>query len=177
LSELVAAFVELKGIGPGDYLFQSRGGGPMHVNTARHRLAKHNIPGFHSMRRWRVSYLKKFGTPEQLLKFWIGHSSGKDITARGDTTARYDKSCDDREWCQTWANKCGIGFDLPELRSVGHPAPKSSKVFEPVASSSPQPAAAPKVSEALQPQPTYIAEDSDLDDFFHSTPELVPEEV
>jgi hypothetical protein len=110
----------------------------------------------------------------QLLKFWIGHSSGNDITARDDTTARYDKSCDDHEWRQTWANKCGIGFTLPEIVDAGHPAPKSSKVFEPVASSSPQPAAAPKVSEALQPQPTYIAEDNDLDLFFYSP---VPEEA
>jgi hypothetical protein len=45
----------------------------------------------------------------------------------------------------------------------GDPAPSPSKAL--------QPAAAPKVSEALQPQPTYIAEDNDLDRFFYSAPE------
>jgi hypothetical protein len=113
------------------------------------------------MRRYRVSYLKMIGTPEPLLKDWIGHSNGNDIAAH------YDKSCDDREWRQTWANKRGIGFDLPEIGTVGHPAPLPQAL---------QPAAAPKVSEALQPQPTYIAEDSDLDEFLNSTAELAPEE-
>ncbi len=179
INEMVAEYVATTEKNPGDHLFSTRKGTPF-TSHGLHKqaLTPLGIPGFHSMRRWRVSYLKKFGTPEQLLKFWIGHSSGNDITARDDTTARYDKSCDDHEWRQTWANKCGIGFALPEIVKAGHPAPKSSKVFEPVASSSPQPAAAPKVSQALQPQPpAYIADDGDLDDFFHSTPQLVPEEA
>lgn len=92
--------------------------------------------------------------PETLLKAWIGHANGNDIIAR------YDKSADDKEWRQTWANKCGIGFDLPEIGAVGSSPSKAL-----------QPGAVPKVSEAPQPQPTYIAEDSDLDHFFYSAPE------
>jgi hypothetical protein len=163
VNEMLAVYATNKKLG--EYLFATRKGTPF-TSRGLHKqaLTPLGIPGFHSMRRWRVSYLKKFGTPEQLLKFWIGHSGN-------DTTARDDKSCDDREWRQTWANRCGIGFALPEIVKAGHPASNSSKVFEPVASSSPQPAAAPKVSEALQPQPTYIAQDNDLDSFFYSAPE------
>jgi len=102
-----------------DFLFATRRGTP----STSHGLHKQaliplGIPGFHSMRRWRVSYLKMIGTPEPLLKAWIGHSNGNDITAR------YDKSADDREWRQTWANKCGIGFELPEIGKSGDPRPR-----------------------------------------------------
>jgi integrase len=94
----------------GDFLFATKRGTP-YTSHGLHQqaLIPLGIPGFHSMRRWRVSYLKMIGTPETLLKAWIGHSSGIDITAR------YDKSAGDKEWRQTWANKCGIGFDLPEI--------------------------------------------------------------
>jgi hypothetical protein len=115
------------------------------------------VPGFHSMRRWRVSYLKMIGTPESLLKAWIGYANGNDITAR------YDKSVDDTEWRQTWANRCGVGFDVPEIGAAA-PAPSASKPGRRIL--------APKVSEPPQPQPTYIAEDNDLDDVLYSAPEV-----
>lgn len=58
LSDLIAKFVELQGIQPGDYLFQARSGRPMHLKTARERLAKHGIAGFHSFRRLRITRLR-----------------------------------------------------------------------------------------------------------------------
>jgi hypothetical protein len=107
------------------------------------------------MRRWRVSYLKTIGTPETLLKAWIGHANGNDIMAR------YDKSAGDKEWRQTWANKCGVGFDIPEL-CAGRPAPKAKTVG----------AVKPHRSQALESQsPSYVAEDSDLPELFFEASE------
>jgi integrase len=37
--------------------------------------------GFHSFRRFRVTYLRKRGTPEDLVRFWIGHGD-KTVTDR-----------------------------------------------------------------------------------------------
>jgi site-specific recombinase XerD len=115
VNEMLAAYATNKQ--PSDFLFATRNGTP-YTSHGLHKqaLIPLGVPGFHSMRRWRVSYLKMIGTPEPLLKAWIGHSSGNDITAR------YDKSADDREWRQTWANKCGIGY-LPEIAKPVVPPP------------------------------------------------------
>ncbi|HEY2119979.1 MAG TPA: hypothetical protein VGH37_12390 [Candidatus Acidoferrum sp.] len=91
---------------PGDYLFSTRNGTPLSPTTLRkYALVPLGIPGFHSLRRWRVSYLKSIGTPDSLLKSWIGHSAnGNDITAR------YDKSADDK--CSARAGPIEWALDL-----------------------------------------------------------------
>jgi integrase len=123
VNDMLAAYSDKN---PGDFLFATRKETPF-TSHGLHKqaLVPLGIPGFHSMRRWRVRHLKTIGTPETLLKTWIGHSSGNDITAR------YDKSADDKEWRQTWANRCGVGFALPEIVEAGRPAPKSSKSSRP----------------------------------------------
>jgi hypothetical protein len=97
-------------------------------------------------------------------KVWIGHSNGNDITAR------YDKSAGDKEWRQTWANKCGVGFALPEIIEAGYPAPKSSrpsKVFTASeASSRAESTTSIEVAAPVEPAAAYIAKDSDLDSVF-----------
>jgi hypothetical protein len=61
--------------------------------------------GFHSFRRFRVTHLRKQGTPEDLLRFWIGH---------GDKTVtdRYAKLCEDVNFRQSVPEQVGIGFQL-----------------------------------------------------------------
>lgn len=160
VNAMLVAYTKANGKDLGDYLFATRRGTPFTSHGLQHQaLVPLGIPGFHSCRRWRVSYLKMIGTPEPLLKAWIGHSNGNDITAR------YDKSADDREWRQTWANKCGIGFALPEIGKTSHP--KSSKASQPSTPSTP----------AESPAPRYVAEDSDLDDFSRSTPAPLAQEA
>ena len=114
VNEMLTAYATNKKLG--EHLFATRRGTP-YTSHGLHQqaLIPLGIPGFHSIRRWRVSYLKTIGTPESLLRAWIGHSNGNDITAR------YDKSADDKEWRQNWANKCGIGFELPEIDKPGNP--------------------------------------------------------
>jgi integrase len=75
--------------------------------TAAARLA--TIPGFHSLRRFRVTHLRKH-VPEGLLKFWIGHSNES-------ISDRYDKIRVDIEARKSFAAKAGLGFQLPEVKS------------------------------------------------------------
>ena len=67
--------------------------------------AKDGIPGFHSLRRFRTTRLREVGTPEDILKFWIGHGS-KDITDR------YSKLASNEALRKEWAEKAGLGFSI-----------------------------------------------------------------
>jgi integrase len=63
------------------------------------------IAGFHSFRRFRVTHLRKQGTPEDLLRFWIGH-------APESVTDRYSKLYEDVAYRKAQAERVGIGFNL-----------------------------------------------------------------
>jgi len=122
VNAMLAAYVAQGGKKTGDFLFATRKGTPYAQAFLReHLLTPLDIPGFHSLRRWRVSYLRSTGTPEMLLKAWLGHSNGSDITAR------YDKSGEDKAWRSNWATRLGVGFDLPTPASSVHPGPLSRK--------------------------------------------------
>jgi integrase len=110
LNSLIAQFVAANKLPAGSFLFQSRTGHSMYVVTATARMAKHGecAKGFHAFRRFRITHLREFGVPEDILRFWAGHS-GKGIT---DT---YSKLSENTELRQQWAGRCGVGFDLPKL--------------------------------------------------------------
>jgi integrase len=74
--------------------------------TAVNHLKKANIPGFHSLRRFRVTWLRKAIVPEGLTKYWIGHSSNQNITDR------YDKIRFDVVARKQFAVQAGLGFKL-----------------------------------------------------------------
>jgi hypothetical protein len=59
----------------------------------------------HSFRRFSVTHLRKQGTPEDLLRFWIGH---------GDKTVTdwYAKLCEDVAFRKSQTERVGIGFSL-----------------------------------------------------------------
>jgi integrase len=152
VNEMLSSYAATLDKERGDYLFSTKRGTPIRPSSlGTYALEKLGIPGFHSCRRWRVSYLKMIGTPDQLLKNWIGHSSGNDVTAR------YDKSCEDREWRQSWANKCGIGFDLP--LPVTAPPPSIRKPAQ-----SRKQSLTPAIAEEVTPH--YKATDDDLPEIF-----------
>lgn len=79
------------------------GGKPLPLSTAYVAAHRDGIPGFHSLRRFRVTYLRETGTQEELIKYWIGHSS-KDITDR------YSKLAQNVKFRKEWAEKIGVGF-------------------------------------------------------------------
>ena len=61
--------------------------------------------GFHCFRRFRVTHLRKQGTPEDLLRFWVGHGDKS-------VTDRYAKLTQDVEFRKEWAERAGTGFSL-----------------------------------------------------------------
>jgi integrase len=86
-------------------LFPSQVGGLAREMTLYEHLNKLGIPGFHSLRRYRVTHLRKSGVPEGLVQFWAGH--------RGSSiTDRYDKIAQDATTRKEWAIKAGLGFEL-----------------------------------------------------------------
>jgi integrase len=62
--------------------------------------------GFHSMRRFRATWLRKQRTPEDLIRFWLGH-------AKSSMTDGYSKLSDDIEYRREVAEKIGTGFTVP----------------------------------------------------------------
>jgi len=92
------------------FIFRTASGSPLaQSNVLRRNL--HPIlagmglekAGFHSFRRFRVTHLRKQGTPEDLLRFWIGH---------GDRTVtdRYAKVRQDVKFRKAIAEQVGTGF-------------------------------------------------------------------
>lgn len=94
----------------GERLFQSSTGGPMRIMTAHKRMTDAGIPGFHSLRRFRITHLENQGVPAGFIRFWAGHSAQT-------TTERYVKLSQEMESRRIWAEKAGIGFELPEEKN------------------------------------------------------------
>jgi integrase len=74
-------------------------------DTYRRQLAAVGIPGFHSLRRFRITYLQGSNVPQTLIKFWAGH-------AAGDITERYTKVGAQIEERKAWSERAGLGFQL-----------------------------------------------------------------
>jgi integrase len=62
--------------------------------------------GFHAMRRFRATWLRKQRTPEDLIRFWLGH-------AKSSMTDGYSKLSDDIDYRREVAEKIGTGFTVP----------------------------------------------------------------
>lgn len=67
--------------------------------------------GFHAFRRFRATHLRAEGVPEDFLQFWLGHKE-KTITDR------YSKMKERLELRKEWAEKAGLGFQLPGEKVV-----------------------------------------------------------
>ncbi len=93
--------------------FANRAGKPLsQTNLLRRSLhpiladLKVEKAGFHSMRRFRTTWLRKQRTPEDLIKFWLGH-------AKESVTDSYSKLADDVEFRRKEAETIGAGFVVP----------------------------------------------------------------
>jgi integrase len=173
VNEMLAAHVAATNKNPGEFLFATRKGTPLSPGGLYERvLVPLGIPGFHSCRRWRVSFLKKARTPDSLLKAWIGHAPGDQSWESNDVTAIYDKSASDTEWRRKVVNHVGIGFELPELRQSGGPPPSPdssprvasapSTISAPSASSVSDITQAPTEATSTDISTPYVGLDSDL---------------
>jgi integrase len=160
LNDLIAKFVAEHNIRTGQYLFQSRNGGPMNLKTATDRLKKHGIKGFHSFRRFRTTRLREVGISEEIIRCWIGH-------ADQTISDRYSKLAENVELRKQMAARAGLGFEVPEA-SVPQPL-STKKPKPPNLSNSTRNTTQPNVAEPVEQ--SFQATDDDLDPlFFDSTP-------
>jgi hypothetical protein len=136
------------------FLFCTKSGKPLAQSyISSYVLKPLRIPGCHALRRLRVSHLREVGCPEGILKAWLGHSAGSDITNR------YSKLSENLELRRTWAERVGTGLDLSSV--TGAPPPTNAKPRKP---KSPSYRVEPIVTE-----PAYLATNDDLPEIF-STP-------
>ncbi len=105
------------------FLFASRNGKPVsssditrrHLHPALMQLGYVNPhtgthkAGSHAFRRFRNTFLRnKTSCPEGLRNYWMGH-------AGNSMDDLYDKIAEDVQFRKLWAEKCGIGFELPAV--------------------------------------------------------------
>lgn len=95
------------------FIFQTSSGRPLSQSNLLKRefhplLEGLKIPmqGFHSFRRFRVTFLRQQHCPDGLVKFWLGHSEQ-------DMTDHYDRSREDMVYRADVARSMWLGFDLP----------------------------------------------------------------
>ena len=108
-------------------LFESENGTPLletnilrrHLHPALHQLGFVNEftgshkAGTHAFRRFRNTYLRsRTGCPEAVRDYWLAWSSDSD---EGGMSKHYDAIDADDATRLEWAEKCGIGFDLPSV--------------------------------------------------------------
>jgi integrase len=99
LNEAIAAFAVGRRNG---FLFTGKTGKPIATRLVYAHLAGH---GAHAFRRWRVSWLRKKNAPEDLVRFWTGHSNKSQTDA-------YSRMKEDVEYRREIAEKVGLGFAL-----------------------------------------------------------------
>jgi integrase len=68
-------------------------------------ITKRGVPGFHSLRRFYRTSL--FDVPAGIMRHWMGHEDGSDISNR------YDKLASDPRVRREWRDKINKGFRLP----------------------------------------------------------------
>jgi integrase len=109
LVKLLQAFVAVRRSG---LVFQNRAGKPLsQTNLLRRSLhpilaeLKVEKAGFHAMRRYRATWLRKQRAPEDLIRYWLGH-------AKESITDGYSKLAEDLEFRLDVAEKIGVGFVL-----------------------------------------------------------------
>jgi integrase len=160
-----------KGRQQGEFLFCTNSGKPPEQSyVSTYILKPAGIPGCHALRRLRVSHLREVGCNEDILKWWLGHGNGADITNR------YSKLSENLESRRTWAERVGTGLDLSVATEI--PAPRIGKapsaeivVKRSLVRRKPQSVIA---EEVVPVGDHYVAGDDDLPEIF-STP--VAEEV
>lgn len=110
LADFLRAFVGDRQSG---LVFSNRAGKPLSqtniIRRSLHPILKElgvEQTGFHAMRRFRTTWLRKHQAPEDFVKFWLGH-------AKQSVTDSYSKLADDEEFRKEVAEKIGTGFAVP----------------------------------------------------------------
>lgn len=99
------------------YLFGTRNGTALEQRNVLGWLHETKKVGFHAFRRFRTETLRRARCPEDLIRFWLGHSN-KSIT---DLYA--DGLKGDTAWREEWAGRVGLGFSLNGLLGLQNVVP------------------------------------------------------
>lgn len=75
------------------------------IKTYERQLSKLGVPGFHSMRRFRITHQQMQNVPPTIIKYAAGHSAA-------DITERYTKVGSEIAARREWTEKAGLGFQL-----------------------------------------------------------------
>ncbi len=78
------------------------------------------MAGFHAMRRFRTTWLRKQRAPEDLIRFWLGH-------AKQSMTDGYSMLAQDVTFKQEVSEKLGAGFDVPASMTPMTPRKSAKK--------------------------------------------------
>ena len=78
---------------------------PQSESRYRKIIAERGVPGFHSLRRFYRTSL--FDVPAGIMRHWMGHEDGSDVSNR------YDKLASDPRVRREWRDKIGKGFEIP----------------------------------------------------------------
>jgi integrase len=114
LNAAIQQFTEASQIQQGQFLFRQW----MEGSTADHfRPIGRGIPGYHSLRRFRISHLRSVSVLADLTRYWAGHGAES-------ITDIYAKLGEDVGLRREWAIKAGLGFSIDKL---GCPAPSLAK--------------------------------------------------
>jgi integrase len=115
VNKMLAEFT--KKLAPGEFLFSTKKGRPLDPKYIRdYILAPHAVPGAHALRRFRVTHLREVGCNEDILRGWLGHGRGSDVTDR------YSKLSQNLELRRIWAERVGIGLDIRSATLVSQVA-------------------------------------------------------
>ena|SRR5215472_7513126 len=124
-ASMVTAFIGDRKEG---YILRARNGSPLgDRNVLRDSLhpilkkLKLELRGFHACRRYRVSYLRKQRTPEDLLRFWIGHGDKS-------VTDRYAKIGEDEMFRKSVAAEVGTGLSEKIFQEIAMIRPVSPQL-------------------------------------------------
>ena len=112
------------------FLFRNRRGNPLsQTNLLRRGLHPALIElgqpkaGFHAFRRYRATWLRKTRTPEDLIRFWLGH-------ADETVTDGYSKLREDVQYRKEVTEQVGLGFEFSAGSSDVVPNVPSSHLIE-----------------------------------------------
>ena len=106
VNEMLKEFTTGRSVG--EFIFATRTGRPLPERYVRYYILRPmRIKGAHVLRRFRISHLRNTACPEDIIKGWVGHELG------GDITAKYSKLFADETKRKKWAVEVGIGIKLP----------------------------------------------------------------
>jgi integrase len=127
LADLLKTFIGDRTSG---LVFKNQSGKPLsQTNLVRRSLhpileeIKVEKTGFHAMRRFRATWLRKQRAPEDLIQFWLGH-------AKQCVTDGYSKLAEDVEFRAQVAETVGTGFVVPASVRPMRPRKRKEEVAE-----------------------------------------------